>query len=35
MFYLVRGDMPTYHDTYSLWWFGKLANGSYIAPGDY
>ncbi|KAK7932068.1 hypothetical protein PG985_002780 [Apiospora marii] len=35
MFYLIRGDMPTYHDTYSLWWFGKLANGSYIAPGDY
>ncbi|KAK7992566.1 hypothetical protein PG988_001360 [Apiospora saccharicola] len=35
MLYLFRGDMPTYHDTYSLWWFGKLANGSYIAPGDY
>ncbi|KAK8085648.1 hypothetical protein PG997_006919 [Apiospora hydei] len=35
MFDLVRGDMPTYHETYSLWWFGKLANGSYIAPGDY
>ncbi|KAK7943491.1 serine endopeptidase [Apiospora aurea] len=35
MFDLVRGDMPTYHNTYSLWWFGKLANGSYIAPGDY
>ncbi|KAK8070173.1 Minor extracellular protease vpr [Apiospora phragmitis] len=35
LFDLVRGDMPTYHNTYSLWWFGKLANGSYIAPGDY
>lgn len=19
----------------SYWWFGKLANGSYIAPGNY
>ncbi|KAK6821803.1 Minor extracellular protease vpr [Apiospora arundinis] len=35
MFDLVRGDMPAYHNAYSLWWFGKLANGTYIAPGDY
>ncbi len=20
---------------HAFWWFGKLANGSYIAPGDY
>ncbi|KAK8097110.1 peptidase S8/S53 domain-containing protein [Apiospora kogelbergensis] len=35
MFDLIRGDMPTYQNAYSLWWFGKLANGTYIAPGDY
>ncbi|KAK8028264.1 hypothetical protein PG991_005320 [Apiospora marii] len=31
---LSRGDPWAGRDS-AFWWFGKLANGSYIAPGDY
>ncbi|KAK7956323.1 serine endopeptidase [Apiospora aurea] len=31
---LSRGDAWTGKES-TFWWFGKLANGSYIAPGDY
>ncbi|KAK8127723.1 serine endopeptidase [Apiospora sp. TS-2023a] len=31
---LSRGDPWAGKDS-AFWWFGKLANGSYIAPGDY
>ncbi|KAK7958437.1 Subtilisin DY [Apiospora saccharicola] len=31
---LSRGDSCAGKDS-AFWWFGKLANGSYIAPGDY
>jgi len=31
---LSRGDAWTSREA-TFWWFGKLANGSYIAPGDY
>lgn len=31
---LSRGDAWAGKDS-AFWWFGKLANGSYIAPGDY
>lgn len=31
---LHRGDSLSRGES-SFWWFGKLANGSYIAPGEY
>jgi hypothetical protein len=31
---LVRTSWWTYHSQ-AFWWFGKLANGTYIAPGNY
>ncbi|KAB5586270.1 subtilisin-like serine protease [Coniochaeta sp. 2T2.1] len=32
--YLPRTSTWSYYSQ-AFWWFGKLANGSYIAPGDY
>lgn len=35
VFDVTRNALVTGGYTTSYWWFGKLANGSYIVPGEY